>query len=410
MRMRIGILTQYYPPETGAPQARLSHLAGVLQRRGHDVTVLTALPNYPQGHVYSGYRLSLRSDHVDGSRVVRAPIWPTQKVGLLPRVTSYLSFVGSSTAWGLAALPRLDYLLTESPPLFLGLSGYLLSRVKRAQWIFNVSDLWPDSVVRLGIVSDGPGLRAAKRLEAFCYRRASLVTGQTRGIVEDIRDRFPGVDVRHYPNGADVGLFGPAKRSDAVRRRLGLAGKIGVIFAGLHGKAQGLEVALDAAALVENKDIVILLLGDGPEKSGLVRDARRRGLTNVRFLDLVERAEVAEIVASADIGLVTLRPGFPDAVPSKLFETLASELPVALAHDGEAAKMVIDADAGVVVPPLDGVALALALDNLSRHPEERARLGLNGRLLVEARHSRDRVADAFVDELEERSTGRGLSG
>src|SRR5262245_54802522 len=142
--VRIGILTQYYPPEMGAPQARLSHLAGELARAGHEVVVLTAMPNYPKGRVFDGYGGFRRTEMRNGVRWIRSWLHPTQDVGLLPRLTSYGSFAFSSVIVGSLSLRHLDYLVTESPPLFLGPSGYLLSRRLGARWIFNVSDLWPE--------------------------------------------------------------------------------------------------------------------------------------------------------------------------------------------------------------------------------------------------------------------------
>ena len=160
--MRIGILTQYYPPEMGAPQARLSHLAGRFLQQGHQVVVLTAMPNYPHGHIFPGYGGFVRREDREGVSVIRCWLYPAQSARLVPRLASYFSFVLSSLLFGLFMLRRLDYLMTESPPLFLGVSGWLLALRTRARWIFNVSDLWPESAVHLGVVSDGWGLRAAK--------------------------------------------------------------------------------------------------------------------------------------------------------------------------------------------------------------------------------------------------------
>ena len=217
--MKFGILTQYYPPELGAPQARLSDLAQRLARRGHEVSVLTAMPSYPQGKIYPGYGGWRRRETLNGVSVVRTAIYPTQKPNLLPRLTNYFSFVFSACMAGGWWLPRLDYLLTESPPLFLGISGYLLSRWKRARWIFNVSDLWPESAVRLGFLQEGLSLRLSQALEAFCYRKAWLVTGQSRSILADIQERFPGVRTVHFSNGVDTVLFHPDGRGNGDRGR-----------------------------------------------------------------------------------------------------------------------------------------------------------------------------------------------
>ena len=194
--MRLAILTQYYPPETGAPQRRLSHLAGHFVRAGHSVNVLTAMPNYPQGQIFPGYGGLAQREERDGVDVIRTAIYPTQKTGFLPRLANYLSFVISSAAVGSFLMPRPDYLFVESPPLFLGLSGYWLSRLKSTRLIFNVADLWPETAVRLGVLrEDSLAFRVSAWLERFCYRKSWLITGQSKSILENIAQRFPKAPV-----------------------------------------------------------------------------------------------------------------------------------------------------------------------------------------------------------------------
>ena len=196
--MKLAILTQYYPPEVGAPQSRLLALAREFVRRGHQVSVLTAMPNYPTGTLHRGYRRMFLREERDGVRVIRTFIWPTQQTGLVPRLASYFSFVLSAALFGSIYLDAPDYILVESPPLFLGLTGVLLSRLKRARMVFNVSDLWPESAVRLGLLRPGSAAyRLGASLERFCYRHAWLVTGQSAEIVSDIRARFARCNTVH---------------------------------------------------------------------------------------------------------------------------------------------------------------------------------------------------------------------
>lgn len=238
--MRIAFHTQYYPPEMGAPQARISGLVKAFVTRGHDVFVITAVPNYPQGSVYDGYSKLYQQENMDGASVFRSYLYPTKDVRIIPRMGSYLSFSATSLITGIVQLPRVDYVFTESPPLFLGPTGFLLSRLKSGRWIFNVSDLWPQSAVDLGLVRRGMLLRAAEALEAFCYRNAWLVTGQSREILASIGSRFPKVETYHLSNGVDAELFQP---SNDTRNGSGCR----FVYAGLHGVAQGLEHILDAA-------------------------------------------------------------------------------------------------------------------------------------------------------------------
>lgn len=401
--LRVGILTQYYPPEIGAPQVRLPELAKRLTQRGHQVIVLTAMPNYPTGHLYPGYGGFFRRDQQDGIPVLRAAIFPTKSVSMVPRMSNYLSFMLSAFCVGLVKLPRLDYLVTESPPLFLGITGYLLARLKGSRWIFNVSDLWPDSAVRLGVLRKRLNYRLARSLEAFLYRVSWLVTGQSRETLDSIHQRFPGVNVRRLSNGVDVTGFAPGRRSDTARRQLApdAPGAVVAIYAGLHGIAQGLEQILHAAAALRDlPQLRFVLVGDGPEKEKLMRIAQAQQLDNVRFLDPVSPGAVPALVASADIGLVPLKVRLPGAIPSKLYETMACGLPTVLVAEGEPGEIVEECEAGLVVRPGDAAALVAALRRLTQEPALRRTLGENGRRAACQRFDRALILREFVSFLE----------
>lgn len=401
--LRVGMLTQYYPPEVGAPQARLSDLAAALQRRGHQVTVLTAMPNYPAGRVHAGYGGLVRRESRDGVPVIRTALYPTQRADRLHRLTSYLSFVASSAVVGSALLPPVDVLLTESPPLFLGLAGLWLSRLKRARLIFNVSDIWPESALRLGLLTEGGAAhRASARLEAECYQRAWLVSGQSREIVQDVARRFPTCRTYHLSNGVDSSFFTPAAREAAARARLGGPAGCVVLYAGLHGLAQGLAQLLRAAAALRHRDDVrFVLVGDGPEKAALMAQAAEARLTNVAFLAAEPRAAMPALVASADIVVVPLRTHIPGAVPSKLYEAMSSGTPVVLAAHGEGAEILRQHEAGLVVPPDDHDALAHAVARLADDGALRARFGANGRRAAVEHYDRRMIGERFGAYLEQ---------
>lgn len=398
--MRIAILTQYYPPEMGAPQARLSELAAHLMRHGHEVLVLTAMPNYPQGRVYRDYAGFALKEQRDGVDVLRAWIRPTKSTAVVPRTISYMSFVVSSILVGLVWLPRLDVLITESPPLLLGISGFLLSRLKRARWVLNVSDLWPESAVALAVLGNGPLTRLAYRLEAFCYRHAWRVSCQSHEIRANIDQRFPQVQTVSFSNGVDTRRFSPASRSDATRRELTGRAALVALYAGLYGVAQGLDQLLAAAERLKTEDLRLVLIGDGPEKAALVEKAEADRLQNVTFLEPRSREDMPALLASADIAVVPLKMRLRGAVPSKLYEAMASSLPVVLVADGEPAEIVRSAQAGIVVMPGDIEGLADALRRLARSADERLRLGAAGRVAAVEGYDRTRLCDAFVKVLE----------
>jgi len=400
--VKLAILTQYYPPEVGAPQSRLSALAREFVRRGHQVSVLTAMPNYPTGKLHRGYRRMFLREERDGVRVIRTFIWPTQQTGLVPRLASYFSFVLSAALFGSIYLDAPDYLLVESPPLFLGLTGVLLSRLKRARMVFNVSDLWPESAVRLGLLRQGgAAYKLGASLERFCYRHAWLVTGQSAEIVSDIRARFARCNTVHLSNGADSDAFGGDKATAASQELLGKNGNCVALYAGLHGLAQGLELLVDGAdSLPPDCHLDMVLIGDGPTKGAIVDRVKRRGIQRVRFLSPRPHREIPAILAAADVLVVPLVKYIRGAVPSKLYEAMASGRPVVLIAEGEAAQIVRQHDAGMCVAPGDLAGLVQALRTLSGDADLRARLGANGRAAAIQFFDRKHIAVKFVELLE----------
>ena len=402
--MKIAFLTQYYPPEIGAPQGRISGLAAAFLRAGHSVTVLTAMPNYPSGRIHAGYGGLVNREVRDGVQVIRTFVYPTQRADFLHRLTSYFSFVFSSGLLGMFLLDRPDYLVVESPPLFLGLAGVWLSWIKRCPMIFNVADLWPETAVRIGVLRRGSLAHwISDWLERFCYRRAQCVTGQTRAIVEDIADRFPWCRTYHLSNGVNSQTFHPDRRTAEARATLARepANTCVAFYAGLHGLAQGLDRVLDAAALLTDVPLRFVLMGDGPTKRDLMDRVRARGLTNVTFLDPRPTREVPPLLAAADIVLVPLVTHIPGATPSKLYEAMASGRPVVLVAEGEPASVVREGNAGLVVTPGDPTALADVLRRLARDATLRDALGANGRRTAERFFNQVEIDARFVTFLEQ---------
>jgi glycosyltransferase involved in cell wall biosynthesis len=340
--------------------------------------------------------------YVEGTRVLRTAIYPTQKVSLLPRLTSYFSFVLSSWLIGGWFVNKPDYILTESPPLFLGIAGYFLSRWKKARWIFNVSDLWPESAVRLGMLKPGLALKLSQTLEAFCYRMAWLVTGQSRDILFNIEKRFPEVNTFHLSNGVNTNTFRPDRATTDARASLGNEETVIVMYAGLHGLAQGLEQILEAARILRDEPYLkFVLIGDGPQKKDLIDQAERHELHNLVFHDPVPSTAMPEIVASVDICIVPLKTYIPGAVPSKLYESMAAGRALILMADGEAAEIIAQNEAGVVVHPGDIEGLVDTIRALVHDGDLRRRLGDAGREAATIHYDRRKIIDRFVNFLEE---------
>ena len=404
--MKLLILTQYYPPEIGAPQNRLHELAIRLKAAGMEIDVLTALPNYPRMEIMNGYEnRKNRYEEIDGIPVHRSWIYVTKSKGIFSRLLIYFSFVWSSY-WKGRKMKKYDYLLVESPPLFLGYSAMVLSKKLNAKLIFNVSDLWPESAEKLRIVTNKIALNLAYKLEAKCYKQAFLITGQTRGIVDDICSRFPNIKVYWLPNGVDVSFYNPSQiQPGNFREKNGFSKEeILYFYGGIIGHAQGLEVILNAANLLrDSSSIQFVIQGSGPEKETLIALKQTLNLTNVHFLEPVSKKEMPSILKSIDIALVPLKnlTLFKGAIPSKVFEALAMEVPLLLGVDGEARNHFIEkGKAGLFFQPENADELAKQALFLTENLVKRLEMGKNARRYVTENFDREKIANDFMRQLE----------
>lgn len=403
MQPRLLILTQYYPPEMGAPQARLSELAARLIERGWLVEVLTALPNYPTGTVFAGYRrYRVAVEMVDGIRTVRVPLLPSQH-GFVRRVICYATLAVSAAVFGSRHCAKPDLIWVESPPLFIGIAANLLGRRFRCPYVFNVSDLWPESAIRMGVLKRGSILaRLAERLERWCYARAVGVTGQTSETVEFIENLDLRRPVAVITNGVEPARFGPEQASASARELVGEGAPV-FIYAGLLGLAQGLDQVLDLARdLPSDVPSRIVVVGDGPVRELLQGRIEHERIDRVHLLGPQPRDRIPSLLACADVALITLGFRLPGAVPSKVYEAMAAGLPILLVADGEPAQRVLDAGAGLVVSPGDGAGLRSAFDRLASDPDLRRRLGAAGRVAAETTYDRGAIAarlDLFLRQF-----------
>ena len=397
---RLCILTQYFPPELGAPQGRLSELGEQLVDLGWSVEALTALPNYPLGHVFDGYgRTRPMVERIGRIPTIRVPLYPSQE-GFARRIASYLSFAATAAGLGPRYCSRPDLIWVESPPLFIGIAARILARRWRRPYVFNVSDLWPESAIQLGVIERGAMAAAAERFELSLYRAAAGVTGQSQEIVDSIRRRAPGVEVTHITNGVDSQRFGADSPDDGTRRLVGdEAGPI-FVYAGLFGLAQGLDQILDLAAeLPPELPGRFVLVGDGPVRGSLERRIAVERISRVRLVPPLPRARIPALLAAADVALVSLGLALTGAAPSKIYEAMAARLPILLVAEGEPARTVERTESGLVSAPGDRTALRANYERLAQDADLRARLGAAGRRAAETTYDRGRVAeqlDAFL--------------
>lgn len=396
------LLTQYYPPETGAPQNRLHSLARFLASKEIKVEVFTAMPNYPVNRIMEGYRGKwCATETMDRVTVNRSWIFVPKSRDVIARLLNYFSFVFTSF-FSLLRHPPGDYLFCESPPLFLGITAVIVARWKNMKMIFNVSDLWPESAEKLGLVANRPLLSLAYRLEKWIYRNAWLITGQTQGIVANIQSRFPGKTVLWLPNGVDLHFAEMPGTVDWRSRWAVQSEEFVVLYAGILGHAQGLEVIIRAAEKLKQDKVRFVIAGDGPEKEALVRMAEDLKLHNVIFQDNVPKNEMAGMIRTCSAFVVPLRKLdlFKGAIPSKLFEPLALGKPVLLGVEGEARRLFIEeGKAGLFFEPENADHLTEAIRQLKQNPEMASVLGQNGREYVHRMFDRAKIHESFVNKV-----------
>jgi glycosyltransferase involved in cell wall biosynthesis len=404
--MKILFVTQYFPPETGAAQNRLSDLASRLADAGHSVTVLTALPSYPTGRIFEGYRGRLwMKENQNGVKIVRTWLYTTKKKAFVSRMLNYLCFSISAFFCGLLIARGIDAIFVESPPLFVGVTGYVLSKLKHAKFVLNISDLWPESAVVLGMLRNRRLIKLATRVEEGLYRRASLVTGQTQGIVSSIQSRIPQARVVLLTNGIAPEFCSKvdnARPSRAAREEFGFSTKFIVAYAGVHGLAQGLDSIIHAARMLSrHKEILFVFFGDGPQKPYLRAMTAAKGLTNVLFFPPVTISRMPDVLAAVDVSIVPLKndPLFRGALPSKLFETIGAGVPVIAALDGEARRFVERSRGGLVVEPENPGELAEAILLLHGDTELRQMLSEHGRAYVAINYNRKNIFEKFEQLL-----------
>lgn len=399
--MKLLIFTQYFPPEVGAPQNRLFELAVRLRKKGMDVTVLTAMPNYPQMEIHEEFKGKFYSyEEANDLKIHRSWIYVSKSKGIFKRLLNYFSFVFSSLWIGTFKLKKYDFILCESPPLFLGITAYLLKKMKGAKLIFNVSDLWPESAEKLGLVSNKFFLNSATKLEEFLYRKSELISGQTQGICKNISARFPDKKVYWLPNGVDLNYYNSETVQSNWRKENNFSDNdILLLYAGIIGHAQGLEVIIKAAdKLKAYSDIKFLILGSGPEKDKLIRLKNELRTDNVYFLDAVTKKEMPSIVAASDIALIPLKrlDLFKGAIPSKIFENLAMKKTLLLGVEGEAKELFIDqGNCGLAFIPEDDNDLASKIVSLYNNKEQLKVFGQNGFDYVQKNFTRDKIAQQF---------------
>lgn len=404
--MHIVFLTQYFLPEMGASAIRLSYQAKSFVERGHQVTILTTFPNYPEGKIFEGYGgRVVMEERLDGIRVLRVWSYISPGKGIVPRMLNYLSFMFSAFLLGTLRVARPfgrpDVMLVDSPPLFLGLSAIPMKWMLGAKLVFNVADLFPEAAVAFGVITNKSVIQAATALEGMIYRHSDLITASTRSMAEHVQRRVPNKPVVVLTNGADMAApNAPHRDRTEVRRDFAGDAKFVVGYAGLFGLQHGLETMIDAAAqLASHPEIVFLFFGDGPRKAAVVEKAHSLGLQNVKFYSPQPKGQLAEIISSFDVALSPLRnlPMCRCILPMKMFEALGLGTPVisSVPSPGEAQTITDESGGGIVIRPENPQEMADAILQLYRQPELRERMGTAAKEYMSRFYNRATITSNF---------------
>lgn len=398
--MRVLVLSDNFVPEQNAPALRTyEHCRGWAQE-GVSVTVITTAPNFPTGKVQKPYRNWLyRREVLDGIDVVRVWSFLAPNKGVVLRALDFASFAVSGVLAGLFERP--DVIVATSPQLLTGFAGHFLARAKRRPWVFEVRDLWPESIVAVDAMRDGFVTRFLGRMEKRLYASAERIVTVTEPMRVRIAERgVPEQKLAVVPNGANLERLTPRGKCADLTDRLRLAGRFVVGYVGTHGMAQGLEVVLRAAQILKGTEVHFLFVGEGVRRKTLMSMARAMELDNVTFTGGVPSAVAVDYLALSDAIVIPLRKAalFEGALPSKIFEAAAMERPIVISANGLSADTVRRFGAGVVAEPGDAHALAQAIDQLRTNPLLRESCREGCRALARA-HDRQVLARQMLAEI-----------
>lgn len=352
--MKILFITDNFPPEVNAPATRtFEHCKRWMESEDVEITVITCAPNFPHGKVYEGYRNKLcQKEHIDGIEVIRVWSYITANSGFVKRVLDYVSFALSAFFVGL--FQKHDVIIATSPQFFTTWTGWALSKVRRKPWIFELRDLWPESIKTVGAMEQGRIIDTLEKIELGLYRDADKVVAVTDAFKANLISRgIEAEKIEVVTNGSNMELFSPRVKDEKLLEELQLEGKFVIGYIGTHGMAHSLDFIVRAIAKVEDPQIHFLFIGDGAMKAKIVAMAEESQLKNVTFLDPVSKEEVPRYLSICDVSLAPLKKedNFKTVIPSKIFEASAMQKPTLLGVEGQAQEIIEAYDAGLCFEP-----------------------------------------------------------
>ncbi len=378
-------------------------MARYLVQRGHRVTVIASTVNYLTGQSRAGRRRLVQTQAAEpGITILRAYTYPAFHRSFVHRFFSFISFMVTSFLAGLR-VRQVDLVWGSSPPIFQGVTAWLLARLKGAPFLFEIRDLWPEFPIAVGVLRNKTLIALSRWLERFLYRRADRVIVNSPGFIQHVTSRGAR-QVTLVPNGADPDMFDPTLDGTAFRAAHGLEGKFVVLYAGAHGVSNDLGIVVSAADLLRGEPAVqFVFIGDGKEKAKLVERANALGLNNITFLPSIPKQQIPEALAAADACLAILKPleMYKTTYPNKVFDYMAAARPVLLAIDGVVREVVAAAGCGIFAQPGDAQAMAAAVRALAADPAAARRMGLDGRAYVIRHFHRSALTQKLANVMEE---------
>jgi len=405
--MHILFLTDNFPTEVNAPATRTFEHCLEWVKAGHKVTVITCAPNFPKGKVYEGYRNKIwQTEEMNGIRVIRVWTYITANEGFTRRILDYISFM-ISAVFAALFVRRADLIIGTSPQFFTACAAYLASSYKRVPYVFELRDIWPESIKAVGAMKDSAVIRLLERIEMFLYRLAARIVSVTNAFKTTLVSRsIDGDKIDVITNGVDVSRFQPREKDRELEHKLGLEGKFVAGYIGTHGMAHSLETLLEAAAKLaeqpEGENFQFLFLGDGARKQAIIEKANEMALNNVTFVNSVPKSEVVRYWSLLDVSIIHLKKSelFTTVIPSKLFECMGMGIPILHGVKGESAQIVKQEQVGLLFEPENADALCEGLLRLDADKTYYNRLRNNG-LAAAKRYDRSELAKNMLDILEE---------
>ena len=376
----------------GAPPNRLLEVMRGFKKRGYEVSIITGMPNYPKGQIFEGYRGKLYlKDSIEGSPVHRYWFYASNSKSSLPRIWSMITF-SISVLFGINHVKKNCVLFVESPPLLLGISGWIMAKLRGSKFLFNISDIWPLSAKELNAISDGFLYRRLEGLEKFLYRRSDIISGQSQEIMDHIRSKTSTKTIL-LRNGVDNTRF-KARNFDKDKGQ----GQIKIVYAGLLGVAQGvLNICKNVNFKSLNTEFHIY--GEGSEKEELISFLAIENNRGIYYHGSVERKEIPETLSIYDCYLVPLIKPIYGAVPSKIYEAMAAGLAVLFFGDGEGAGITVKYNIGLIAKSGDFEKLIKNIEKL-QEKELVLKFALNSRKTAETVFDRNVIIETFISELE----------